>query len=208
MPDTRRSQRCQQAPANDVYADVKLAAPAIASLVIALGAPASALAAKRHTYVAPPGNSALTQYLEVVPTAAGPAPPSAHGGSHTSLSPGQRRELQQSGAAGTMLQAVVAATAWGTFGSGQARAGNGHPRSAGAGAATPSQPGAVSGAPAAAPSLRLARAAQSPVSALLAAATGSSDGGGIGILLPLLMVVCVVGAVVSVFARRRSSPGS
>ncbi|MGO9899318.1 MAG: hypothetical protein ACLP0J_06430 [Solirubrobacteraceae bacterium] len=58
-------------------------------------------------------------------------------------------------------------------------------------------------------SLRLAGAgqSQSPVSAVLSAATGSADGGGIGILLPVLMALGVLGAVLSVVARRRSSRG-
>ncbi len=206
MPDTR-SRTCQQPTAKDVYSDVKRATAATVSLVIVLGAPTSALASTRPKYLAPPGNSALTQYLEVVPTAAGPAPPSAHGGSQASLPPGQSRELQHSGAEGAMLDAVVAATAPRSFGSGQSRAGNGQPRSGGAGAAGPSEPGAVSLASVPAPRLRLAGAGQSPVSAVLAAATGSADGGGIGILLPLLMALGVLGAILSVLARRRSSRG-
>jgi hypothetical protein len=184
-------------------------------VAIALVAPASALASKRPKYLAPPGNSALTQYLELVPTAAGPAPPSspsAHGGASGSLTPSQRRELQHSGSEGRLLETVVGATAPRSFGAGQARAANGHRRSSGAAAAAPSavqKPGAVSGAAAPATSLRLAGAgqSQSPVSAVLSAATGSADGGGIGILLPVLMALGVLGAGLSVVVRRRSSRG-
>lgn len=203
-------------PATSVYAGMKRAAFAAASLVLALGAPSLAVASKRPTYLAPPGNSALTQYLEVVPTAAGPAPPSSRGGSPATLAPGARRELKPYGSGGRLLEAVVAATAPSSAGGGLARGGDARARSIGSADTASStvqklgatKPGAVLAPSARGSSLAAAVSAQSPVSAVLAAATGRAYGGGIGIALPLLMALGVVGAVLSVAARRRSSRGS
>src|SRR5271165_2620249 len=70
----------------------------------------SALARGRPNYLAPPGNSAISQYLEVVPTAGGPAPPRDGAGPSRALTPAQQRKLGALGGAGHVLASVVAAT--------------------------------------------------------------------------------------------------
>ena len=90
--------------------------PAIVGLgaLAALVLPAGALA--KRTTVAPPGNSGISQYLEVVPTAAGPSPPSVGGGPVGGGQGGvltdlQRHRLDGSGPNGRTLVTVVDATA-------------------------------------------------------------------------------------------------
>ncbi len=177
----------------------------------ALGAPGAALAAsKPPKYLAPPGNSAVSQYLEVVPTAGGSEPPRSGSGGHAStLSPGQRHVLSRYGSEGRTLIAVVAATAptastespsqsAGPRGSRSVRSGSG---------GTSGTPGGTSATPPVPSKAPLVGASTSgnvsPVSAVLAAATGRVDGGGIGILLPLLMGLGLLGTILGMARRWR-----
>jgi hypothetical protein len=184
---------------------------ATALVILALGAPA-ATASKRPKYVAPPGNSAVQQYLEVVPTDSGTTPPRAGGsgsGAAGALSPGQRRTLDGLGSQGRQLAAVVQATAplpTGGGGVGAVTGGSGSDRAGGnagqsvapsAGAAEPESTAGPSG-----PAGLAKAASSSPVSSVIAAATGRDDGGGMGILLPVLMIAGVLAVVAGVFRRR------
>ncbi len=197
---------CQQTAVSPVYGAVKRIAVAFAGLALVLTAPAAALASKRPTYLAPPGNSAVTQYLEVVPTDAGPSPPSAGGGSPANLSAGQKRQLKPYGSQGELLAAVVAATAPRGLTGASLRAGDGRDRGSRSRILrSATQPPSTPSRSAPAARLPAPGRAGSPVAAVLAAATGRADGGGIGIALPLLMAVSLLIAVLSVVVRIRSS---
>jgi hypothetical protein len=158
------------------------------ALAIALIEPLSAFASRHPAYLAPPGNSAVAQYLEVVPTAAGSKPPGASGITHP-LTGGTVARLDRLGPDGRLLVTVVDQTA--------------QPGS------TPSPgPAPRSGVrPAPGGSVSLSRtSASSPVASALAAAAGQDAGGGTGIWLPIVMLGAVAVVVASVI-RRRSSRG-
>jgi hypothetical protein len=162
----------------------------LVSLVVLLSvlAPAAATAAT-HTN-APPGNSAIDEYLETVPDASGgarPRPPRAHAGA--TLSPAQRSALQARGAEGEKLARVVDATAPPPAGA------PAHGRASTGGSASASAPPER-----AAP--RDTSAGRSPVAATLAAATGSDDGSSLGALLPAILVVSLIGTLAA-FGRSR-----
>ena len=156
-------------------------------MIVALALPSVATARLRT--IAPPGDSAVSQYVESVPTDGGQRPTSSLGSQPGALSPSQRATLDHAGANGKTLAAVVNATSPATgsghSGSGAAAAGNG----AGSGFL----PGAISG-----------RGARSPVSSVLAAATGG--GGGMGILLPVLLTAVALSVLCVVLLRRRRIP--
>jgi hypothetical protein len=100
---------------------------ALTVLALALpGGPALALpgaaAARGPIVLAPPGNSAVSQYAEVVPTSRGggmPRPPGDRGGG---LTPAQRRSYASEGSDGRALVAVTDATSPGTAALGAAAA--------------------------------------------------------------------------------------
>ncbi len=179
----------------------------------ALEAPGAALGApKPPKYLAPPGNSAVSQYLEVVPTAGGSEPPRSGGAGHTpTLSPGQRHVLSRYGDEGRTLIAIVAATAPPTSprtrpessgGRGSRAVARGSGRTSGTSSRTSVTPTEHPYAPLMGASTS---GTVSPVSAVLAAATGRVDGGGIGILLPLLMGLGLLGTILGVARRRRKA---
>jgi hypothetical protein len=169
-----------------------------ALLTATLALPATAAAvAHQHATLAPPGNSAVSQYLETVPNSMGSSPPGA-GGSHTgALAPGTRHGLDRLGSDGRTLAAVVDATT---------------PPAAVTASASPSirarvapAPSAVvSGAPKPLPQPLSGDGAPSPVSSVLAAATGRDGGGGLGIFLPGLMLAGVLALIARVVLRRRA----
>jgi hypothetical protein len=153
----------------------------VIGLLVSLVLPASAFAAK-HT-VAPPGNSGVSQYQEDVPTAKGNQPSNtvgpgggSHGGGSTggSLSPSTLRALDAQGSAGAKAAALAQATAPHI----------GHP----IGHRTVKTSG---------PS------GSSPVASVVKALTGSSNSGGMGPLLPIILVAALLGAAVLALARRR-----
>jgi hypothetical protein len=151
---------------------------------VALALPASAAA--RFRTIAPPGNPAISQYLETVPTDKGQSPTSSGGQQGGALTAQQRAALESRGANGTTLVAVVDASSPPPAAS---HRGRGASRHAGGGIAS----AALSD-----------RGTGSPATSVLAAADGS---GGMGIFLPGLMVVVVVGVTASVAVRwRRSRP--
>jgi hypothetical protein len=156
---------------------------ALAALALLLPSVAAAQAPETN---APPGNSAIDEYLETVPDATGngrPRPRHEGGGESGVLTAAQRRELDKLGPDGRQLAAVVDAT-------GPARA-RGTPARSGGGAAVPST-GEVAGAQ-----------ARSPLRAALASAVGPSDGEGMGALLPVVLLAGLLGVTAIAVLRRR-----
>jgi hypothetical protein len=146
---------------------------ALVALTMALASPALAQSPNTN---APPGNSAIDEYLETVPGAGGdshPGPPEGDGGGATDAA---RQKLARMGSDGRALARLVAATA-------PAGTDRAHRADAAGGSATVN--------------------AGSPVGAALAAAVGRDDGGGLGLLLPAILLGSVAGVIVLVVLRRR-----
>jgi hypothetical protein len=165
-------------------------------LTLALVIPTAA-AAQGPATLAPPGNSGVSQYLEVVPTDNGSRPSSSQGPAGGGLTPSQRRTLDGLGPSGRTLAAVVAATSPEPASGGHSSA-VAQPRSADTGTSRPATQ------PAAAPS---ASGVRSPLSSIASAAVGSG-GGGMGWLLPAVLVVTTLAFVVRgfvVWRRGRTS---
>jgi len=135
-------------------------------LLLALVLLAPATAARGDATLAPPGNSAVTEYLETVPNAMGQSPPRPGAPASGALSASRRAALVRLGADGRALAAVVDATAAPAV----PRAAGGH------GSHVRVSPAALSGA-----------GVPSRAAALLAAAAGRDSGGGLGPALPALM---------------------
>ncbi len=136
--------------------------------------------------VVPPGNSAANQYTETFPTPRGPAATKKRGKQRDrspaeALGRSKARQLASEGPQGRELAAVVAATAPAVAESG------GAPRDAGSGAISRAE----------------ALGDSSGLGEVVAQATGSSDSGGMGIALPLLILAAVVGFAVYLWRRRR-----
>jgi len=146
----------------------------VALLLIAL--PSAAIGQTPQTN-APPGNSAIDEYLETIPGATGnqrPRQPAAGGGSASGvLTKAQRARLERLGPDGTVLADAVDATA-----------------------PAPTAPKST-----AAP---LSGDGRSPLSEVLDAAAGRDGGGGMGILLPAILLATLLGVIALVVMRRRS----
>jgi hypothetical protein len=162
---------------------------AVIGLLVSLVLPASAMAAK--VTIAPPGNSGVSQYQEDVPTAKGNQPsstiaPGGGGGggggtkgpgASSGLSSSTLRALDNQGSAGRKAAALAEATA----------------------------PGA--GHPARPPANKITGGSQdsgsSPISSVVKALTGSSSSGGLGPLLPIILLASLFGAAALALLRRR-----
>jgi len=162
----------------------------VIGLLLSLVIPASAVAAAPVRTVAPPGNSGVSQYLETIPTAKGSKPsvsvvtgggkgPGASGGS-SALSPSTQRALDEQGSAGRQAAALANATA-------PARASHGSHASTGSAVSS----GASAGT------------ATPPAAAVLKAVTGSAAHGGLGPLLPVLLVLILLGGGALALRARR-----
>ena len=152
--------------------------------LVALAAPgvASAAAAPPPETIAPPGNSAIDEYLETIPSARGNSGPPA-GGSQTPahaaptpapvavLTPTQRQQLKRLGPDGRTLAQIVDTTS--------------PPPSHTAGAAAVPE-----------------RSAQSPLGATFGVITGHDAGGGMGALLPVILLISTL-AIVGLGVRGR-----
>jgi hypothetical protein len=148
----------------------------VALLLIAL--PSAALAQTPQTN-APPGNSAIDEYLETVPGATGNQRPRSGGDpADATLTPAQRARVARRGPAGTALADAVDATA-----------------------PAPSRAGESQREPAIEPD---AAPGRSPLSEVLDAATGDDGGNGMGFVLPAILLVTLLGVIALVVARRRS----
>ena len=170
---------------------------ALAALVL----PAGALA--KRTTVAPPGNSGISQYLEVVPTAAGPSPPGVGGGPVGGGQGGvltdlQRHRLDGSGPNGRTLVTVVDATAPqqpGPAPANRSAAATGRSGAPGEGASpAPAGTGTTQALP---PALTGSRAS------LILDAVDGSGGGGLGGFLPAFMLVSALALAGAYAVRRR-----
>jgi hypothetical protein len=162
---------------------------ALATVIAA--ALASAPAAMAGT-CAPPGNSGVNQYVEVVPGAgcnqppAGPGSGGHSGGGHLSTSTTQ--QLDASGGAGRSVVALVTSSP--SAGPGNPGGSRGHAHGGGnPAAATTAVPPSVAGS--------------NPVSAILHPIVTGSGAGGLGVLLPVLLLGVLLGAVLAGLIRRR-----
>lgn len=82
----------------------------VAVLLLAFAVPATAIAQEPLTN-APPGNSAIDEYLETVPGATGNQRPRRPGAGGTVLTPAERKRLEALGPDGKVLADAVDATA-------------------------------------------------------------------------------------------------
>jgi hypothetical protein len=172
-----------------------------AALVVALVLPTGAAA--RSGTVAPPGNSGISQYLETIPTVGGGRPtntvtPRGGGGAGGSGGAGRSAGAGPSGGAGGAGGAVSAATRrvlarQGSDGrAAAALAGATAPADAGAGVGSGSESGEGRGV-----------GGSSPTAAVLDALTGS--GGGLGPVLPIILVATGFGAAAVALRRHRGA---
>jgi hypothetical protein len=158
-------------------------------LALAVAAPSSA----RNRSRTPSGNSAISQYLESIPGAGGGSPtntiqpsneshssPSAGGGSYSAHSSLSARRLAALGADGAAVSSLVGATAP------PSRSGIGAPGSAGTGR----NPGGTLGVGA-------------PPRGAFSPSTSSAGGGGVGVVLPVLMGLSLIGTIALAILRRR-----
>ena len=153
---------------------------AIAVLAVLLALPVAPAQA-----VVPPGNSAVNQYTETFPTARG-AETTKRRGKQKARSPREAlgrdkaRKLAAEGPLGREVAAVVAATA----------PNGAQPDRDPAASATPSGNGPEG---------------SSGFREVVAQATGSSDSGQMGVLLPLLILAAVVGSAFYFWRQRRQA---
>jgi hypothetical protein len=143
------------------------------AVLVSLALPSTSAGQATQTN-APPGNSAVQEYLETVPGASGDRSSSAGGGSKSpALTAAQRARLERLGPDGKALADAVDATS-------PART------------ATPgSTPTAGRG--------------RSPLSEVFEVATGDGGGGGMGALLPAILLASLLGVVALALMRRRSA---
>jgi hypothetical protein len=145
---------------------------ALASLTLL----ASAVPASAKTTVAPPGNSGVQQYLEVVPSAGGDRPPSHRGGS--ALTKHEARRLDAQGADGRALRQIIDASAPDAVRQAAKRSRHRSP----AGRVRPSASGpskAAQGTP---------RQGSSVLSSAAKSLSTGAEAGGMGLLLPVLLI--------------------
>jgi hypothetical protein len=184
----------------------------IALATLALVLPAFA-AARRTVTIAPPGDSAVSQYVEVVPGDTGASPPRAGGGQGGAITPGQRAQLDLLGANGRTLAAVVDATAPQPIPAsdgpaGAAASARPGPAATSGGAGRPSAglgarvlPGALTATDAA---RVLSAAGPSSMPSLILNAAAGSGTSGLGIFLPAIMLACALGVIAHAVRQRRS----
>jgi hypothetical protein len=147
--------------------------------------PGGAVARARN--VVPPDNSGANQYVEVIPTASGGKPShritGSSGGSsaQTAIAPSTEQALAQQGTAGVQALALARATAPAGL------------RHAATTPAIATAPVTTTPAPAAGGS--------SPASEVVRAVTSTQ--GGLGPLLPVILVVTLLGAVALTISQRR-----
>jgi hypothetical protein len=168
----------------------------VIGLLVALAVPAAASARGRTV---PPGNSSVMQYVESIPTAKGNRPtttitPGGGGGGSSGangaaggagvLTASQQRALARQGRGGLQVAALAAAT-----GSGRAR----HRSHGGAGVTTVAKPTPQVFTP----------GGSAPASDVVNALTGGSTHGGLGPLLPVILIVGALGPGLIVLSRRR-----
>jgi hypothetical protein len=169
----------------------------ILTLALALIAPATAGAQQPGERTAPPGNSAIDEYVETVPGSTGARPPRRPSGGTdapaSTLAPKQRQALEAQGEDGKALAALVDAT-------GPDPA----PERPQAGRTATS---AGTSVPTSAAISQLAHPdehADSPLKTTLTAALAPNDAGGLGVFFPLILLASLLG-VIALGVRRRLS---
>lgn len=153
------------------------------AVLLCLGTAPAALAQTQK--VAPPGNSAIDEYVESVPSASGNHPTKPGGGQPAGLSKSSTAALSKLGKDGKAVEQLVAGTG---------------------GAVTKPSQGAKATKTPAGPTI-VADSGRSPLAATAHAVLTSShsDGGGMGILLPAILGAAVLAAIAAVVLRRRRS---
>jgi hypothetical protein len=173
----------------------------MAALALALPATAEA----RHpATLAPPGNSAVTQYLETVPTDSGSRPSSSSGPSGGVLTPVQQHKLDSMGPDGRLLATAANSTApVPVRASAPARpAHHGRKRSGPVAGSSRGSHHALAGPKGGGDGTN--SGGGSGIASILSAAVDHGSGGGLGYTLPALMLAAfLMVAVQSVLRRRR-----
>lgn len=192
-------------------------------LLLAAIAPLAFAQAANAAYYVPPSNSAATQYTEAFPTAGGDQDAEA-GGAHRHHSPakvlGSRnaQKLESQGPQGQAVADIAAETAppppastatTHDGGQSQSKVGS-QPAKSRSGSEAQRQDSAVSGPPAR--GQRQTPAAEpdgsSGLGEVIGQATGASSSGGLGILLPLVLLGTVVWCVAFLSSKRRRKPAA
>jgi hypothetical protein len=159
-------------------------------VALAMALPGAAVAQTPQTN-APPGNSAIDEYLETVPGAAGnarPRPPGQSGGAGA-LTPAQRARLERLGPDGKSLANTVDATS------------PVPPRKA------PKKALPKNGKPVARGEKAVPKSdGRSPVGEVAGTLTGSDGGNGMGFVLPAILLAALLAVIVLVLLRRRAAP--
>jgi hypothetical protein len=152
---------------------------------IAILALPSVAAAER---IVPPGNSAVNQYTETFPTAKGKARTKHRVKRQPAQILGSRNahRLEAAGPQGQAVAEVVAATAPAPAPAGSDTAPAGSEEQAGGGARHAQEPAGSSG-----------------VGKAIAEATGSSDSGELGLLLPILILCAIAGSTAYFWQHNR-----
>jgi hypothetical protein len=180
----------------------------VQSLVVILVLVPATTALGKTRVIAPPGDSAVSQYVEDVPTASGGTPSQPTGGNPRggALTPAQGRALAAHGPDGRLLAAVVDATApvsrgphAGTTGSPTGGRGRGAARTARGGGSGSSHDASVA-------SLSPLNAPKTSSAAVLVRAVAGADSGSLGVVLTALMVLTIGLALGWSLRRRRASP--
>jgi hypothetical protein len=177
------------------------------ALIAAAALPNAAVAKHGHGHqLAPPGNSGIGQYVESVPTARGSQPINtihphhnrSHGGGGAGGSQGGPPSGNSSAVSNSTAKALAAQGPAGSSAASLAQATapsrprvQGH-RANGVSLTPGAQPAEAGGSP-------------SSVNSVLSALTGSSSSGGLGLLLPGLLIVVFLGAAMLAVARYRKT---
>jgi hypothetical protein len=177
-------------------------------LAAALAAPSAATAAA----IVPPGNSAVNQYTQTIPTSKGNKEVRQKGDGSPSKTLGHSatKKLQKQGkdgssaaelaAAGTPTNAVGGGSGSGAGGGGASGGGGGS--TAGNGSAGGS---AVQGAGAISGSQAVAEEGKSGLGQVLGEVTGTSSSGDLGLLLPLAIIAACVWCAAYFWRHRRTA---
>ncbi len=149
----------------------------VALVALALALPAAAVAQDSPTN-APPGNSAIDEYLETVPGASGNKRPRepGQGGGGSALTPAQRAQLESRGPEGKTLADAVDGTSSEASGNDKGTTNE---------------------------SATLKSEGRSPTGKVLGTVSGSDGGAGMGVILPAILIAALLAAIAFVALRRR-----
>jgi hypothetical protein len=160
----------------------------LALLALVLAFPAAARAQQGETN-APPGNSAIDEYVETVPSASGNRPARNRDSAPAPLPADERTALEQQGPDGALLADLIDSTSPTprTMPPAETRTGDAAPAPAPAPSATPLRE----------------RDTPSPLESTFVAAAFPNDGGGLGWFFPFFLGASLAGAVALTVLRRR-----